>query len=140
MTSVQDTNRSERVPDLAIDVYLVEHGYEVNYRLRGQSIGSECRDFGGSYPLSNIAEFLLKKLMQSIEEFRTGIDDEMATIYAIFEKGTDHGIYGPTMDLQDCLDYTPASTLHEFEIVEMRSYDNHRKTLKVWNQEKQDWI
>ena len=57
-------------PTLSFDFTLVEHGYEMNFYVRGEHMGFECRDFGGDHKIADLAENLLERIQKAVNEFR----------------------------------------------------------------------
>jgi len=64
-------NKSLPLPDLQINIFLVEYGYQLDIinskTMQGQSI---CRDFGGNYKIDKtikVIEFEIKKLFSNLE-------------------------------------------------------------------------
>lgn len=63
----------ERQPDVRLDVYFVEYGYQVDIFVDGKQIASQCREFGESYPISMLNKKMIETIKKAISEFRKGM-------------------------------------------------------------------
>lgn len=69
------TTKPERVPDLRLDAYLVEHGYQIDLFVDGKlSPGSGCRDFGRDHKIRDLVFSLRSHIEAAIETWRTQVD------------------------------------------------------------------
>lgn len=48
---VEEKKQISRTPDVQINIFLVEHGYEARFLINGLEVEMQLRDFGGSYPV-----------------------------------------------------------------------------------------
>jgi len=70
-----------RTPDVAVNFYLIEHGYQADIYTDGKLILSPCRDYGDNVPNRDVhiitllgeVEQMLNRLR---ERFRGGSNDE----------------------------------------------------------------
>jgi hypothetical protein len=59
------------VPDLALHVFLVGHGYQIDFYEDGEEVASGCRDFGGTHRISKLKRGLATLLKEAIEKWRS---------------------------------------------------------------------
>lgn len=57
-------------PDLRLDIYLVKIGYQIDYFENGKWIMSECRDFGGSHPVTRLKREMYQAIQTMLDKFR----------------------------------------------------------------------
>lgn len=59
----------ENKPQLTVQIYLVGHGYELDFYHPGelQPFAHICRDFGGTYQVKNIQNCAVAVVIQSFE-------------------------------------------------------------------------
>lgn len=55
---------NRQLADFAVLVALVPHGYEAHFVISGEVVEVQCRDFGGSYQVEQIASHLHAKLSE----------------------------------------------------------------------------
>ena len=55
---------NRRLADFAVMVALVPYGYEAHFVISGEVVEIQCRDFGGSYPVEEIAKHLHETLSE----------------------------------------------------------------------------
>jgi hypothetical protein len=63
------SNKNIPVPDIKVEINFVPHGYEVDYKVDGRSVGGGCRDFGGSYDVAVLKSEFTKAVAQLVEDF-----------------------------------------------------------------------
>lgn len=66
-----------RLPDLRVDVSIVEHGYEASFMIDASldneflsHAGTECLDFGTSRDVQELREDLIKRIQKALHEWR----------------------------------------------------------------------
>ncbi|KKL95100.1 hypothetical protein LCGC14_1858060 [marine sediment metagenome] len=73
------TKEVRREPDVQIDIYLVEYGYQVDIKLNqdtgdspdsGWTTWTECRDFGDSYNIEDLKRELVQLARDMMGKFR----------------------------------------------------------------------
>lgn len=57
-------------PAFRADMWLVEHGYQVDYYAQGQAIKTECRDFGGSHTIETMIKWIFKNFDAMLAKMR----------------------------------------------------------------------
>lgn len=57
------------VPDLRIDVNLVDFGYQIDIHVDGKEFASVCRDFGGTYDVEDLRDELYQKFIKAIKSW-----------------------------------------------------------------------
>lgn len=65
-----DSQLAHQKPDVSVNMVFVEYGYQVDIKIDGKSVHSECRDFGGSYKIKKLQQEFVAKILDLVEEFR----------------------------------------------------------------------
>jgi hypothetical protein len=61
--------------DLSIDINFVEHGYQCDIYARGKHVGTECRDFGGTHKIEDLAQLFYDEFhTKFLADFRKKAD------------------------------------------------------------------
>jgi len=61
--------QSAPIPDLTAKVYLVPHGYQIDFTNdKGRSVGSSCRDFGGNYEVKKMRNTVIAGMAYVMED------------------------------------------------------------------------
>lgn len=69
------TTEPDRTPDLRLDAYLVEHGYQIDLFVDGKLLpGSGCRDFGRDHDVKQMTTALVGHIHAAIAAWYDQID------------------------------------------------------------------
>lgn len=60
-------------PNLVVAIGLVGYGYQMDIYRDGKHVGTECRDFGGTYKVSKLEEVLLAGLLNGFDKATKGL-------------------------------------------------------------------
>ncbi len=58
-------------PDIAVQLYLVGHGYQIDIFNGGLHLGSSCRDFSDSYKIEQLKVSFIEMFGEALKEWRS---------------------------------------------------------------------
>jgi len=58
---------NSKVPDLTINLYFVEYGYQIDIFDHGKKIGTQCQDFMDEHPISELKNRAVSALLQHLQ-------------------------------------------------------------------------
>lgn len=64
-------------PDVQINIGLVPYGYQIDLLIDGKEVNSYCHDFGGSYPVEQIAIEIARWFDDNLARFRREVEKEL---------------------------------------------------------------
>lgn len=68
-TAFEHIAKDAQEPSVQANVVFVEYGYQIDVLIDGEPAATVCRDFGGDYPIDDMAAYLAARLIDVMAGF-----------------------------------------------------------------------